>query len=208
MPVPPAVSCASDGGECPCALPQYKSGERWGIVSTCGRWRVVFADGKNALMRGGMAIHRFFAAEKPRDGAGARSACFPPSSKASAPVPVRFAAGFLLVAELTKRTVFPFAFAWCGRAKSKIRSHGVLFTAGVFPILSIAHSQEGGGGLLRRQRHLLLPCALCRRVFALCGITKRAVFPVGNGGGVQNSRQKAKSWSKVRANCRNRAQNY
>lgn len=91
-----------------------------------------------------MAIHRFFAAEKPRDGAGARSACFPPSSKASAPVPVRFAVGFLLVAELTKRTVFPFAFAWCGRAKSKIRSHGVLFTAGVFPILSIAHSQEGG----------------------------------------------------------------
>lgn len=91
-----------------------------------------------------MAIHRFFAAEKPRDGAGARSACFPPSSKASAPVPVCFAAGYLLVAELTKRTVFPFAFAWCGRAKSKIRSHGVLFTAGVFPILSIAHSQEGG----------------------------------------------------------------
>ena len=52
MPVPPALSCASDGGECPCALPQYKSGERWGIVSTCGRWRIVFDDGKNALMRG------------------------------------------------------------------------------------------------------------------------------------------------------------
>lgn len=47
-----------------------------------------------------MAIHQFFAAEKPRDGAGARSACFPPSSKASAPVPVRFAAGYLLFAEL------------------------------------------------------------------------------------------------------------
>ena len=66
-----------------------------------------------------MAIHQFFAAEKPRDGAGARSACFPPSSKASAPVPVCFAAGYLLFAELQNGRFFPLRLRGVGGQSRK-----------------------------------------------------------------------------------------
>ena len=156
---------------------------------------------------GGMALHRFFSAEKPRDGAGARSACFPPSSKASAPAPCVLRQG---ICSLRNYKTGGFSVyvcvVWAGKVENSF-SRGFIY-GGSFPDSFDSAQPRGGGGLLRRQRRLLLLRALCRKVFARCGITKRAVFPVGNGGGVQNFRQKAKSWSKVWANCRNRAQNY
>ena len=205
MPVPPALSCASDRASAPRLATVQKRRE----VGHCFNVRKVarcFCRRQKCAYEGGMAIHRFFSAEKPRDGAGARSACFPPSSKASAPVPVCFAAGILLVAELKNGRFFRLHLHGVGGQSRKFVLTGIY--GGSFPDSFDSAQPRGGGGLLRRQRHLLLPCALCRRVFARCGITKRTVFPVGNGGGVQNSRQKAKSWSKVWANCRNRAQNY
>ena len=103
MPVPPAVSCASDRASAPrLATVQKRRGQPIQRGKLCS---VV----KGVCSRSRVFCGRVFA-----------------------------------LCGITKRAVFPFAFAWCGRAKSKIRSHGVLFTAGVFPILSIAHSQEGG----------------------------------------------------------------
>lgn len=206
MPVPLALSCASDRASAPRLATVQKRRE----VGHCFNVRKVarcFCRRQKCAYEGGMAIHRFFAAEKPRDGAGARSACFPPSSKASAPVPVCFAAGYLLFAELQNGRFFPLRLRGVAGKVENSFSRGFIY-GGSFPDSFDSAQPRGGGGLLRRQRRLLLLRALCRKVFARCGITKRAVFPVGNGGGVQNFRQKAKSWSKVWANCRNRAQNY
>lgn len=206
MPVPPALSCASDRASAPRLATVQKRRE----VGHCFNVRKVarcFCRRQKCAYEGGMAIHRFFAAEKPRDGAGARSACFPPSSKASAPVPCVLPQG---ICSLRNYKTGGFSLCvcvvWAGKVENSF-SRGFIY-GGSFPDSFDSAQPRGGGGLLRRQRHLLLPCALCRRVFARCGITKRTVLPVGNGGGVQNFRQKAKSWSKVWANCRNRAQNY
>lgn len=167
MPVPPAVSCASDRASAPrLATVQKRRGQPIQRGKLCS---VV----KGICSRSRVFCGRVFA-----------------------------------LCGITKRAVFPFAFAWCGRAKSKIRSHGVLFTAGVFPILSIAHSQEGGAVCSVVKGICYCPVRFAAGFLLVAELTKRTVFPVGNGGGVQNSRQKTKSWSKVWANCRNRAQNY
>lgn len=206
MPVPPALSCASDRASAPRLATVQKRRE----VGHCFNVRKVarcFCRRQKCAYEGGMAIHRFFSAEKPRDGAGARSACFPPPSKASAPAPCVLPQGFCSLRNYkTGGFSLCVCVVWAGKVENSF-SRGFIY-GGSFPDSFDSAQPRGGGGLLRRQRHLLLPCALCRRDFARCGITKRAVFPVGNGGGVQNFRQKAKSWSKVWANCRNRAQNY
>ena len=91
----------------------------------------------------GMAIHLFFAAEKPLDGAGARSACFPPSSsKASAPVPVCFAAGILLFAELQNERFFPLRLHGVGGQSRKFVLTGFYLRRA--PDLSITQQSRGG----------------------------------------------------------------
>lgn len=92
---------------------------------------------------GGNGYTPVFRRRKATRRSGRKVCLFPAVVKGICYCPVRFAAGFLLVAELQNGRFFPLRLRGVG-AKSKIRSHGVLFTAGVFPILSIAHSQEGG----------------------------------------------------------------
>ena len=205
MPVPPAVSCASDRASAPRLATVQKRRE----VGHCFNVRKVarcFCRRQKCAYEGGMAIHRFFAAEKPRDGAGARSACFPPSSKAFATALCALPQGFCSLRNY-KTGGFPLCvcMVWAGKVEN---SFSQVFYCGSFP-------DSFDNATAKRETVCSVvkgvcsrPRVFCSRVFALCGITKRAVFPVGNGGGVQNSRQKAKSWSKVRANCRNRAQNY
>lgn len=81
--------------------------------------------------------------------------------------------------------------ARCFCRRQKCAYEGEWLYTGFSPQKS--HATERAQGLpvsRRRQRHLLLPCALCGRVFALCGITKRTVFPFAFawcGGKVENS---------------------
>ena len=237
MPAPPAVSCASDGASALCALPQYKSGGdspfnaasfapsskafatalcalRQGICSlrnyktggfslcVCVVWA---GKVENSFSRGfiyGGSFPDPFDSAQQRGGGGLLR------RQRHLLLPRALCRRVFARCGITKRAVFPFTFAWCGQAKSKIRSHGVLFTAGVFPILSIAHSQEGGAVCSVVKGICYCPVRFAAGILLVAELTKRTVLPVGNGGGVQNFRQKAKSWSKVWANCRNRAQNY
>ena len=176
MPVPPAVSCASDGGECPCALPQYKSGERWGIVSTCGRWRVVFADGKNALMRGEWLYTGF---SPLKSHATERAQGLPVSRRRQRrllPFPCALPQGFCSLRNYkTGGFSLCICMVWAGKVENSF-SRGFIY-GGSFPDSFDSAQPRGGGGLLRRQRRLLLLRALCRRVFARCGIDKTDGFP-------------------------------
>lgn len=198
MPVPPAVSCASDRASAPRLATVQKRRE----VAHC------FCQRRKCAYGGGWHCTCF---SEQKSNATERAQGLPVSRRRQRhllPFPCVLPQGFC---SLRNYKTGGFSFCVCVVCAGKVEnsfSRGFIY-GGSFPdSFDSAQQREGGGGLLRRQRHLLLPCALCRRVFARCGITKRTVFPVGNGGGVQNFRQKAKSWSKVRANCRNRAQNY
>lgn len=143
MPVPPAVSCASDRASAPRLAAVQKRRE----VGHCFNVRKVarcFCRRQKCAYEGGNVYTPVFRRRKATRRSGRKVCLFPAVVKGICSRSRVFCGRVFARCGITKREVFPFAFAWCGRAKSKIRSHGVLFTAGVFPILSIAHSQEGG----------------------------------------------------------------
>ena len=207
MTAPPAVSCASDRASAPAPCRSTKAA-RGGALFQRAEGGALFLPTQKCAYEGGNGYTPVFRHRKATRRSGRKVCLFPAVVKGICSRSRVFCGRVFALCGITKRAVFPFAFAWCGRAKSKIRSHGVLFTAGVFPILSIAHSQEGGAVCSVVKGICYCPVRFAARFLLVAELTKRTVLPVGNGGGVQNSRQKAKSWSKVWANCRNRAQNY
>lgn len=142
MPVPPAVSCASDRASAPRLATVQKRRE----VGHCFNVRKVarcFCRRQKCAYEGGW-LYTGFSPQKSH--ATERAQGLPVSRRRQRRLLLFRALCRKVFARcgIDKTDGFLFALAWCGQAKSKIRSHGVLFTAGVFPILSIAHSQEGG----------------------------------------------------------------
>ncbi len=206
MPVPPAVSCASDRASAPRLATVQKRRE----VGHCFNVRKVarcFCRRQKCAYEGGMAIHRFFAAEKPRDGAAQG---LPVSRRRQRHLlPFRVFCGRVFArCGIDKTGGFSLCVCvvWAGKVENSF-SRGFIY-GGSFPDSFDSAQPRGGRFAPSSKAFAPVPVRFAAGFLLVAELTKRTVFPVGNGGGVQNSRQKAKSWSKVWANCRNRAQNY
>ena len=78
---------------------------------------------------------------------------------------------------ITKLTVFPFAFALCGRAKSKIRFRRFFIYCRSFPDSFDSATVKRGTVCSVVKGVCSRPRVFCRRVFARCGIDKTDGFP-------------------------------
>ena len=176
MPVPPALSCASDMASAPRLAAVQKRRE----VGHCFNVRKVarcFCRRQKCAYEGGEWLYTGFSPQKSH--ATERAQGLPVSRRRQRhllPFPCVLRQG---ICSLRNYKTGGFSLCvcvvWAGKVENSF-SRGFIY-GGSFPDSFDSAQPRGGGGLLRRQRHLLLPCALCRRVFARCGIDKTDGFP-------------------------------
>lgn len=174
MPVPPAVSCASDRASAPRLATVQKRRE----VGHCFNVRKVarcFCRRQKCAYEGGNGYTPVFRRRKATRRSGRKVCLFPAVVKGICYCPVRFAAGFLLFAELQIGRFFPLRLRGVGGKVENSFSRGFIY-GGSFPDSFDSAQPRGGGRFAPSSKASLLLRALCGRVFARCGIDKTDGF--------------------------------